>query len=1076
MNYSRTYTALAYDARDGYVLAFGGLGASGALGDTWKYSHGNWSILLTATAPAPRWGAAMTYDDALSSIVLFGGRNATSYFGDTWEFSGGIWTEVATSTAPSPRAFAGATFDSYLPDNYTVLFGGSNGTTTYNDTWTFANGTWSELSPGISPPAVSGASFVFDRHAELGVLFGGLLADGTFTSATWVYRSGNWTFQPEPSSPSPRAYAGIAYDRAVNVSAPILFGGVTASGDVGDTWEFAGRNWTVISASTAGLSPRSGTALAFDGLPADFYAVQWGGLAGSRPTQSTWKFAAGAWTEVAAGGSPPPLSGAALANVPIDSYSVMFGGLGPLGPTNATWVFAAGSWSLLCGACGPSPRFDAMATFDRALGAVVLFGGTDGPGHFFNDTWEFANGTWRNVTQGPAPPARDQAGFDFYPSPLNASVLFGGFNGSAYLSDTWEFGSAGWVPVTTGSAPAPRANMVMTDDAPDGYMLLFGGQNATTVFGDSWAFRGGPLQTWQQLSPTTAPSARSGAQARYDPYNGYVILTGGHNGSVFYNDTWEYLGGNWTSFAAPLTPPARADGMLGFDHFARYIVDYGGFNASGNLLSDTWLWVAFSASVTAYPDPADAGYPVAFGVSATAGVKPYTYAWTFGDGASSALPTPYHTYAAPGTFQASVTVTDSHLPNPDTTVSNLTVVVNPALSIETATGTPSVTTPLTPVLFAGTVRGGTGPYTYWWTFGDGGAGYGANVTHAYARAGNYTAELVVNDTAGATATRSLAIQVVSGLAATVSATPASADVGTSVVFDSSVSGGATPYSYAWEFGDGGVASGPSAVHAYAVPGTFLARFWANDSLGQSFEASVSVSVAPLPGAAATATPSIVDIGVPVSFVGTAENGTGPFSYAWNFGDGSASVDTPTATHAYGAPGSYPVTFEVNDSVGDRAEATVVVTVAASPTVSSFTVTPSSARAGVAVQFVATVVGGVGPYTFAYSGMPPGCPTGNASAFNCTPASVGSYEIQVTVRDRFGAAATAAVGLAVEPGARTGFLGLPGNDGYWLLIGIVAAGAALFLLILYVRLHPRAPRGVARTHERGSPTARPPPSR
>jgi outer membrane protein assembly factor BamB len=47
-----------------------------------------------------------------------------------------------------------------------------------------------------------------------------------------------------------------------------------------------------------------------------------------------------------------------------------------------------------------------------------------------------------------------------------------------------------------------------------------------------------------------------------------------------------------------------------------------------------------------------------FGVSASGGLPPYTYNWTFGDGSSSSLQDPTHSYAAPGTYDANVTVTD----------------------------------------------------------------------------------------------------------------------------------------------------------------------------------------------------------------------------------------------------------------------------------------------------------------------------------------------------------------------------------------------------------------------------------
>jgi len=50
---------------------------------------------------------------------------------------------------------------------------------------------------------------------------------------------------------------------------------------------------------------------------------------------------------------------------------------------------------------------------------------------------------------------------------------------------------------------------------------------------------------------------------------------------------------------------------------------------------------------------------VSFTCIPTGGVPPYTYSWTFGDGAVSNLQNPSHIYNSAGTFNASVTVTDS---------------------------------------------------------------------------------------------------------------------------------------------------------------------------------------------------------------------------------------------------------------------------------------------------------------------------------------------------------------------------------------------------------------------------------
>lgn len=67
--------------------------------------------------------------------------------------------------------------------------------------------------------------------------------------------------------------------------------------------------------------------------------------------------------------------------------------------------------------------------------------------------------------------------------------------------------------------------------------------------------------------------------------------------------------------------------------------------------------------VTVAPAPASGSAPLAVSFTATAtdpeNNTPFTYAWTFGDTTSGTGAKPSHTYAKPGTYTATVTVTDS---------------------------------------------------------------------------------------------------------------------------------------------------------------------------------------------------------------------------------------------------------------------------------------------------------------------------------------------------------------------------------------------------------------------------------
>ena len=66
--------------------------------------------------------------------------------------------------------------------------------------------------------------------------------------------------------------------------------------------------------------------------------------------------------------------------------------------------------------------------------------------------------------------------------------------------------------------------------------------------------------------------------------------------------------------------------------------------------------------------------------------------------------------------------------------------------------------------------------------------------------------------------------------------------GLTVAVTSGVGGGTPPYTYEWDFGDGATASGASATHTYAAPGTYTISLTATDSSGDSNTATDNITV------------------------------------------------------------------------------------------------------------------------------------------------------------------------------------------------------------------------------------------
>ncbi|TAE47633.1 MAG: PKD domain-containing protein, partial [Bacteroidetes bacterium] len=286
--------------------------------------------------------------------------------------------------------------------------------------------------------------------------------------------------------------------------------------------------------------------------------------------------------------------------------------------------------------------------------------------------------------------------------------------------------------------------------------------------------------------------------------------------------------------------------------------------------------------------------------------------WFFGDGGSSTLRNPVHTYLNTGTYTVTLIVFDAFGCSDTLTKTDFIDLTRPQAAFAQDL---DVICPGSPLQFVDLTVADY-PISAWlWSFGDGTTSNQQNPVHTYAQPGTYTVTLTVTNILGCTDSETGSVEVLPPPVAAFTATPNEGCMPLTVAFDENAVGiSSAVIFWQWDFGDGNGSNVPNPVYTYEEPGTYTVTLTVLDGNGCGKDTSMTIQVLPLPLANFSAVNNIGCAPQQVQFTSLAGGAYPIAGWLWKFGDGNTSA-LQNPAHTYAADGLYTITLIVTDING-----------------------------------------------------------------------------------------------------------------------------------------------------------------
>lgn len=297
--------------------------------------------------------------------------------------------------------------------------------------------------------------------------------------------------------------------------------------------------------------------------------VLFGGVSNSDFLNDTWEYDGNGWSQVETAVSPPARVSHEMAYDPERGVTILFGGEVRTGFDGTQylertlygdlWEYDGEEWRQIQAAEMPAPRIDFAMTYYPLEKAVLIAGGNDGGGTTTSgvggDAWLYDGSFWPGGIHQEG--SRNENLLHHYFNYHRPEMVYD-VNGQKLLlmesqHSTLEFDGTAWdwklSTIVTSEDPEPfwKQDYTISYDQHRGVVVLFGGLSLKSAdifrLNDTWEYDG---ETWKEMVPASAPPPRSGHMMVYDETRQLIVLFGGRDADGHrLNDTWEYDGVTW---------------------------------------------------------------------------------------------------------------------------------------------------------------------------------------------------------------------------------------------------------------------------------------------------------------------------------------------------------------------------------------------------------------------------------------------------------------------------------------------------------------------------------------------------